>query len=183
MHEVSLNRFITDYVSGKSITLTTYEDLRQYLGRLLVEEKGFPIQNISSKYLLSLDLGDVDYDIIVDYVVYLQDKPALLLGFCPGAVSTYVTQFVSLARIFPRGPVPFAVVTDTMDASLIRVQDKKELCRGINCIPTWNQLQSMYASCSDFNFSYKRLNMEKRIAYAMFALSGGCCSQECTTND
>ena len=34
MHEVSLNRVITDYISGQEIMDTTYEDLRQALARM-----------------------------------------------------------------------------------------------------------------------------------------------------
>ena len=34
MHEVSLNQLITDYVSGREIMDTTYEDLRQALARM-----------------------------------------------------------------------------------------------------------------------------------------------------
>ena len=40
MHEVSLGQSIQDYLTGENLDMTTYEDLRQGLARLLVEEKG-----------------------------------------------------------------------------------------------------------------------------------------------
>ena len=52
MHEVSLNRLITDYISGREIMDTTYEDLRQALARMLVEDKFYPRSSVRPKYLI-----------------------------------------------------------------------------------------------------------------------------------
>ena len=179
MHEISLNQVISDYLTGEDIELTTYEDIRQALARILVEEKGYPPESIVPKYRLSLDLGDKHYDIVIDFVVYIDKKPAFILGFCPGAVSTFITQYVCVARLFPGGPVPYAAITDFRDVALMRVQDKSELCRGYHCIPDWTGLKKMFSDFQGFTLSSERLNKEKRIAYAMFALSDGSCSSIC----
>lgn len=42
MHEVSLGATLRDYLTGQDVDHTTYEDLRQALARLLVEELGHP---------------------------------------------------------------------------------------------------------------------------------------------
>ena len=180
MHEVRFDQVIQDYLTGEDLQMTTYEDIRQALARILVEEKGYPVQNIQPRYKMSLGLDDVDYTINLDFVVTIEGQPALILGFCPGAVSTYITQYVSVARIFPGSTVPFVLVTDSMDASLVRVEDKKELCRGYHCIPTWEQLQHMYKDCPECTFTPERQEKEKRIAHAMFALSDGYCSSQCS---
>lgn len=179
MHEISLNQVITDYLTGKEIELTTYEDLRQALAKLMVEEKGYPREAIVSKYRLDLDIGDKDYFIIVDFIVYYNGKPVLVLGFCPGAVSTFITQYVSLARILPEGPAPYILVTDCNDAALVKTMDKKELCRGYHCIPTWEKLIELSDQAGETSFSADRIKKEQRVAYAMFALSDSCCSSEC----
>ena len=183
MHEVNLNQVITDYITGKEIQLTTYEDIRQALARLLVEEKGYPVENIFPKYEMNLDLGDSEYQIIIDFVVFIQDNPALILGFCPGAVSTFITQYVSVARLFPTGPVPFVLITDSKDAALMRVRDRTELCRGYQCIPSWQELGRMYQNSRELSFSKERLEKEKRIAHAMFALSDSCCTSSCSVTN
>lgn len=180
MHEISFDQVIQDYLTGEDLQMTTYEDIRQALARILVEEKGYPAQNILPRYKISLGLDDVDYTIKLDFVVTIEGQPALILGFCPGAVSTYITQYVSAARVFPGVPVPFVLVTDSKDASLVQVGDKKELCRGYHCIPTWEHLQHMYKDCPGYTFTPERQEKEKRVAHAMFALSDGYCSSECS---
>lgn len=179
MHEVSLNQVITDYLSGESIELTTYEDIRQSLARFLVEEKKYPRENIISKYPLKIDLGDDSYVIQVDFVIMYQDKPVMILAFCPGAVSTFITQYLCLARIFSGSPVPYVIVTDSMDASLMDVKTKKEICRGYHCFPGWEELVKMAENAGSFTIPPERKEKDKRVAYAMFALSDSCGSGEC----
>ncbi len=179
MHEVSFNQVIQDYLTGDNIQMTTYEDIRQSLARVLVEEKKYPVENIIPRYVLPLGLDDVDYSVIVDFVVTIEGQPAMVMGFCPGAVSTFITQYICVARFFPGGPVPFVLVTDSRDVSLLRVSDKKEFCRGYHCIPSWEQLQEMYKQFPGCSFTPDRLEKEKRVAYAMFALSDSCCTSRC----
>ncbi|EFI34555.1 conserved hypothetical protein [Desulfonatronospira thiodismutans ASO3-1] len=179
MHEVKFDQVIQDYLTGKDLQMTTYEDIRQALARILVEEKGYPVQNIKPRYKLPLGLDDIDYTINLDFLVTIDEQPAMILGFCPGAVSTYITQYVSAARIFPGGPVPFVLVTDSTDAALVRVKDKKEICRGYHCIPTWQHLQEIFKECPPCTFTTERQLKEKRVAHAMFALSDGYCSSSC----
>ena len=181
MHEVSLNQVIRDYLSGDQIDLTTYEDIRQAIARFLVEDKNYPSQNIMPRYKLELDIGKDKYSVQIDFVIYYMDRPVLILAFCPGAVSTYITQYTCLARIFPDSPVPFVVITDSKDAALIDVRNKKEICRGFHCIPRWNDLMEMADKADSFTISKERVEKDKRVAYAMFALSDMCCSSECVT--
>ncbi|MFP4083479.1 MAG: type I restriction enzyme HsdR N-terminal domain-containing protein [Desulfonatronovibrio sp.] len=179
MHEVSLNQTIIDYLSGDEIESTTYEDLRQSLARILVEEKNYPPENIKPRFTIDITLDDKKYSIVIDFVIYNEDKPVLILGFCPGAVSTYITQYLCLARIFPDSPVPYLIVTDTNDASLMDVARKKEICRGFHCIPAWEELLELASEAEPPVISPERLEKEKRIAYAMFALSDTCCTAAC----
>ncbi|MFW5731313.1 MAG: type I restriction enzyme HsdR N-terminal domain-containing protein [Desulfonatronovibrionaceae bacterium] len=180
MHEVSLNQVITDYITGKEIEMTTYEDLRQAIARLLVEEKGYPARSIIPKYPLELDLGDKKYSISIDFVIFKDRLPVLITAFCPGAVSTYITQYIALARLFPETSVPYVVVTDSKDAVLMETATRKEICRGYHCIPDWEELSRLAAQAPAPVLSRTRLEKEKRIAYAMFALSDGCCTSDCS---
>lgn len=182
MHEVSLNQTIIDYLSGQKIESTTYEDLRQSLARILVEEKNYPPENIKSRFQFDISLNDKNYAIVIDFVIYYKNKPVLILGFCPGAVSTYITQYLCLARIFPDSPVPYVIVTDTNDAALVNVGLKKEICRGFACIPVWDEMLKMVEETDPVIVSRERIEKDKRIAYAMFALSDTCCTSTCPSD-
>ena len=113
MHEVSLNQLITDYVSGREIMDTTYEDLRQALARMLVE------------------------------VFTPDSRPALALFFHPGEVGTFVRQSVAAARIHEPAPFPLVVVTDSMEALVVETRTAAEIGRGFYQIPRWGQMEEM----------------------------------------
>ncbi|MDY7001579.1 MAG: type I restriction endonuclease subunit R, partial [Thermodesulfobacteriota bacterium] len=49
MHETSFNRTIRDYLTGEDLDETTYEEFRQALAKMLVEERGYPKDRLKSK--------------------------------------------------------------------------------------------------------------------------------------
>ena len=100
MHEVSLQQTINDYITSEEIELSTYEDIRQALARILVEEKGYPKENIFPKVELDLDINQKPFTVSLDFIIKDQGKPVLLLAFCAGEVSSYVRQYIAAARLF-----------------------------------------------------------------------------------
>ena len=49
MHEESLGNVIRDYLTGEELVETSYEEFRQALARMLVEEKGYPKDRLTPK--------------------------------------------------------------------------------------------------------------------------------------
>jgi len=178
MHEVSLEQTIYDYITGKKIDLTTYEDIRQALAKILVEEKGYPKENIFPKVELNLDIAQKSYTITLDFIIKDQGKPVLLLAFCPGEVSSYVRQYISAARLFDP-PIPLIIVTDSKDARLVRSYDKKIIEQGFNSIPSWNELRALSSNVPEPELTPEKKLKEARLAYAYFSLTDGCCSSRC----
>ena len=100
MHEVSLNRVITDYLSGQEIMDTTYEDLRQALARMLVEDRQYPRQCLRAKYAIDYAVDGESQSTVLDLAVFSPEgAPMLALVFCPGEVGTFVRESVAAARI------------------------------------------------------------------------------------
>jgi hypothetical protein len=58
MHEVSLGATLRDYLTGQDVDHTTYEDLRQALARLLVEELGHPRGLVEPRVRVRFDVPD-----------------------------------------------------------------------------------------------------------------------------
>lgn len=183
MHEVSLNQVIKDYLTGKDIELTTYEDLRQSLAKMLVEEKGYPKERIFPKVKLSLALPDCAYDVVLDFVVFdAAKKPLLLLAFCAGEVASFIRQYVAAARLFTP-PIPLILVTDTKEAYLVQSSDKKVLSKGYFALPTYTELEKLAREAPLPKLTDKQKQKETCIAHAYFALSDSCCSKVCNLKD
>ncbi|MBU1228443.1 MAG: type I restriction enzyme HsdR N-terminal domain-containing protein [Proteobacteria bacterium] len=191
MHEVSLGGMLTDYLTGQAIEETTYEEFRQALAKFLVEEKGFPRDSLRAKVPLVFQIDGQDTGRHVDLVASdASGRPLLLVIFCAGDVGSFERETVSCARLFPGGPVPVAIATDSIGASVLDTATGDALSHpqsgaaGVRAIPTWNELQALVAA-SDARtlrqpLSEERRRKEERILHAYNGfLYGTCCSESC----
>jgi hypothetical protein len=180
MHEVSLGGMLTDYLSGKPIEETTYEEFRQALARLLVEEKGYPRDALRAKVPLVFQIDGEDTGRVIDLVAYHGDLPVLLLVFCAGDVGSFERETVSCARLFPGGPVPLAVATDSMGASILDTATGECLANGAAHIPAWDAVLAKSAATPRVPLAPERRRREERILHAYNGfLYGTCCSESC----
>jgi len=180
MHEVSLGQTISDFLTGESLEMTTYEDLRQALARLLVEEKGYPRKNLHPKVLIAYEIDGKPFSRSVDLLARDdQGNPLLALLFCSGTPETYTREAVYAGRLLPDGPAPLVVVTDSKDARLLRTWDGKEVASGFASIPDWDQLQNLLIDHPAPTLDPDRVIREQRIFYMYSSFLEGCCGKEC----
>jgi hypothetical protein len=180
MHEVSLNRVITDYLTGQEIMDTTYEDLRQALAMLLVEDRKYPRENIHSKYPLNYSIGGESHSVAVDLAVFSPaGDPLLALFFCPGDVGTFVRENIAAARIHLPAPFPLLIVTDSMELQLLETRSSQLLGQGFNAVPLWSDLPALAQAHPCPLPGDDRLDKERRIRAAYDGLGGPCCGGKC----
>lgn len=181
MHEVSLSQSIRDYLTGENIVETTYEEFRQALARLLVEEKGWPRERLKSKVGVCFPVagpeGVKDYCRKVDLAVWDErGRPLAIVIFTPGEICSFCRESVAAARLFPGGPAPVVVLTDMKDALVLESGKGCELGRGLLAVPSWERLAELAAGVQTSAPEGERLVREQRILYAYSEyLAGGCC--------
>lgn len=181
MHEVSLNRLITDYISGEEIMDTTYEDLRQALARMLVEDKKYPRVSVRPKYTLEYEVDGEMQQAVIDIAVFSEEgSPLLALFFCPGEIGTFIRESVAAARVHQPAPFPLVAVTDSMDLVLVAAADEQEIGQGFYALPLWSALHERANEYAFESLAPDRLNRERRILYAYGGLGGPCCGGECS---
>jgi hypothetical protein len=182
MHEVSLNRVITDYLTGLEIMDTTYEDLRQALAKLLVEDRKYPRELIRSKYELVFTVNGEPHTVAIDLAVFNERmEPLLALFFCPGEVGTFVRESLAAARIHQPAPFPLVMVTDSMELHLVEARSGELLGQGFNAVPRWDAVHDLAAAHPCPLPGVDRLDKERRILAAYDGLGGPCCGAECST--
>jgi len=181
MHEVSLGGMLTDYLSGKPIEETTYEEFRQALARLLVEDKGFPKDSLRAKVPLVFQIDGQDTGRHIDLVAYAPDgRPLMLVIFCAGEVGSFERETVSCARLFPGGPVPVAIATDSIGASILDTASGDCVATGVRKIPTYAEALDLDARTPRTPLPDERRRKEERILHAYNGfLYGTCCSESC----
>ncbi len=176
MHEASLGYSIQDYISGRDIEATTYEDLRQAIARMLVEQKGYPKDRIASKVPISFSIDGQDFSRSVDLLVYDSEaRPLMAVFFCAGEVETYIRECVAAARLISEGPAKLVVATDTKQALLLRVQDGERLdLRDYQALPEWRSLLELGGQLGAYELTEAKRRVEERLLYAFSELSCGC---------
>lgn len=187
MHEVSLGGMLTDYLSGATIEETTYEEFRQALARYLVEEKGYPKSGLAAKVPLVFRINGEETGRHIDLVASDETgRPLVLVIFCAGDVGSFERETVSCARLFPGGPVPIAIASDSIGASVLRTATGEPLfaetgrATGVNAIPTWAEALEIDAATPRVEPTPERRAREERILHAYNGfLYGTCCSESC----
>ncbi|GAB7081216.1 type I restriction endonuclease subunit R [Megalodesulfovibrio paquesii] len=180
MHDISLGHTLEDYLTGEQVEATTYEDLRQALARLLVEERGWPKECLRPRQAIHFEIDGAPYVRLTDLIAFDAVGPAgaplCLLDFCPGEVSTFVRETLAAARIHPQGPIPLAVVTDSKDAVLLAVATGETLAEGLHALPRWDTLTALAGAHPAPPLTAERLLREQRICYAYSESRHSCCS-------
>jgi hypothetical protein len=182
MHESSLGGVLRDYLTGEDVDETTFEEFRQALVKLLVEGKGYPKERIKSKVKLAYSVDGEDYARPLDFVIFDEDdNPIFVIIFCSGEVGSYERETVCAGRLIEGGPVAYALVTDTMNASLLDVRTGDIVAHGMHGLPVWKDLLKMVAAADIKPLTTEQRDRQTRIfhTYCGF-LYGTCCSESCT---
>lgn len=179
MHEESLGNVIRDFLTGEELPETSYEEFRQALARLLVEEKGYPKERLSPKIGVCFPVDGQEFTRMVDLLASDDaGRPLLFVIFCSGEPGSYLREALAAARVYAGGGVPWVLVTDTHDAVLLEAATGKERGRGMRAIPDWATLVASDAPRPEL--SSEALERERRILYAYSEfLENGCCQGFC----
>jgi hypothetical protein len=175
MHEVKLGFKIKDYLSGKEIDATTYEDLRQNIVQMMVEEKGYPKENIRAKVLIAFEINGKKFSRTIDFAIYFKEFPILIVIFCAGEIETYVRESLALARLIENGPASFALVTDTQKFILASTKDGEILLqKDYKDFPLWRDILKLKQKYPAFLIDAEKKQKEERILYALSQISCEC---------
>ncbi|QJB54891.1 type I restriction enzyme HsdR N-terminal domain-containing protein [Pseudodesulfovibrio sp. zrk46] len=182
MHESSLGGTLRDYLTGDEIDETTFEEFRQALAKLLVEERGYPKEQLKAKVPLKYCVDGEDYERPLDLVVYDESgKPMLVVIFCAGEVGTFERETICAGRLIEGGPVAFAIVSDSMDASLLDVRTGDLIARGMQAVPEYEKLVKMVDEAEVKPLTDEQREKQTRVfhTYCGF-IYGTCCSESCS---
>jgi len=180
MHEESLGAVIRDYLTGEELLETSYEEFRQALARMLVEERGYPRESLMPKTGVCIPVDGRQYTRMVDLVAQGPGgAPLLLIIFSSGEPGSYLRESLAAARLYDP-PVPLTLVTDTKTACLAATASGEVLGSGMRAIPRYNELPPLARTHPVPPLSPEHADRERRILYAYSEmLSGGCCKGAC----
>lgn len=182
MHETSLGGTLRDYLTGEEIDETTFEEFRQALARFLVEEKGYPREQLKAKVPIKYCVEGEDFERPIDLVVYDESgNPIFLVIFCAGDIGSFERETVCAARLLEGGPLAYALVSDSMDAHLLDVRTGDVIARSMNAVPDYEKLVEMVEKAETKPLTDEQREKQTRVfhTYCGF-IYGTCCSESCS---
>ncbi len=157
---------LTDFISGVTLDDTLDERHRQWVGRLLVEQKGYAKHHITPRHELSVRVGGKCARLFITYVVTLEDRMAMLIQYGPGSLVTRHRPALAMSRLAASYQIPVVVVTNGVNADIISAVDGGIMAQGLANIPNRQQLGALSKLHPWTTVSRQRVEMESRILMA-----------------
>jgi hypothetical protein len=164
---------LRDFVTGKTLTDTHDERYRQKLARFLVQRQGFAKKELKTRRFIRLNIDGRQEPAVVDLVVEIQGRVAMILKYGPGSLVTRYRPALAASRLLAHYQIPYVVVTNGEDADILDGASGHLLGSGLEAIPHRDEVLKKIAATEFSPIPENRLQGEARILYC-FEIEGRC---------
>ena len=168
---------IVDFITGQQIVDTHDERARQKIARFLVENKGYPKEDIDPRRGIPLSVDGNRATARVDFVIRVEGKAFAIIIFGPGSLVSRERSALAAARLVERYEVPFAVVTNGKDAEVLETRSGRVIAEGLDAIPSKEEALEKIGALTFQELPAKRLEKEQRILYVFDVLAKRECDE------
>ena len=168
---------IVDFITGQQIVDTYDERARQKIARFLVENKGYPKEDIDPRRGIPLSVDGNRATARVDFVIRVEGKAFAIIIFGPGSLVSRERSALAAARLVERYEVPFAVVTNGKDAEVLETRSGRVIAEGLDAIPSKEEALEKIGALTFQELPAKRLEKEQRILYVFDVLAKRECDE------
>jgi len=154
---------LTDYITGNEVPNIGAEENRQQVERFLIEKKGYDRGDIEVGADLRFSLHDEEVHSNVDLVVSVSGRRFMVLRCVPGSFVSRQRETLAAARLLDDYQVPFSVVTDGKDATLLDTITGEVLGQDMNAIPSKEEAVQEMKEMALQPFPQEKLERERII--------------------
>lgn len=122
----------------------------------------------NESFVLATQEGELR--IPIEILVYLNQKPALLVKCVRGHLSTRERAALALARLLTETPVPFAIVANETDAAVFDTITGKAVGQGYGGFPGPKEAEPRLRDSSDLPVPSEQRERERRILHTYYHL-------------
>ena len=119
-------------------------------------------------FVLATEEGELR--IPIELLVYVDDKPALLVKCVRGNMATRERPSLALARLLTESLIPFAIVTTEREAVVFDTMTGKTVGRGYSAFPRLEEAKKRLLDSRDFQVPPAQREREKRILHTYYHL-------------
>lgn len=129
---------LQDYLTGEELTDTDDERIRQSLSRMMVEEKGYKLEDLQARNKIESLFNRCFVTSTIELTVSYAGRQFMIIRYGPGSLVSRERAAIAAARILnPDHSIPLAVVTNGDDAELLDTRSGKIIGYGLNSIPAY----------------------------------------------
>lgn len=154
---------LVDYVTGRKVPDIGAESHRQKVERFLVTDRGYDKSDIAVDADIEVVFPEDTYRSQLDMVVSVDGRPVMVIKCVAGSLESRQREVVSAARIYPAGPIPYAVAADGETAVIYDTRTGKKLGEGLNDIPDNRAARAAAATAEPIDITENRLEKERII--------------------
>jgi len=152
------------------IVESTMSAIRDHVKRFLLTEKGHSSDEIETACEFDVTTGGKAARSFVDFVVSVDGRRLVSIKCAPDSLVSRERHALGCARLLDSFQVPFAVITDGLDAIVLDTVSGDVIGESMNAIPSKKHLASAIAQIEFVKLDPKRIEKEKRIVSAFDAI-------------
>lgn len=152
-----------DFITGCAVPNCGAEANRQAMERRLVETKGYRRQDIAVDRELVLTIDGEPYASRMDLLVSVDGRAVMVIKCAAGSLGSREREVVAAARLAGPVPVPLAVVSDGVAATVIETATGRIIGEDMAAVPSRAEAFDLLASYAGRPLSPDRLAREKLI--------------------
>ena len=176
-HQLILGE-LEDYITGVILKDTHDERYRQKIARLLVNRGGYRKKDIEPRKRILVRAGENRAIIKIDFLVTLSGKVCMIIHYGPGSIVTRHRSVLAISRLIAPYQVPLAVATNGEDADVLKGSTGRVVSRGLETIPSRQELMKIAAENRFSAIQTTRAEMESRILYCYEVDSSCQCNED-----
>lgn len=170
----------SDYITGERLVDTDDERFRQELARTMVEEKGWPKDDVEMRLTIDTLFNKQFVSSKITMALSFEGRRCLIIRYAPGSLVTRERSAVAAARVLNEEyQIPLAVVTNGRDAELLDTYSGMVLAKGLAAIPTREEMARRFAELRFAPYDPKKRERELRVLNAFdveVCCAGGPCA-------
>jgi len=152
------------------IVESTLSEIRDMVKRLLLTDKGYSPDEIETACEFDVTTGGKGARSFVDFVVSVNGKRLVSIKCAPDSLVSRERHALGCARLLDSYQVPFAVITDGLDAIVLDTVSGNVIGESMDAIPAKKQLTPAIAQIKFVRLDPKKIEKEKRVVCAYDAI-------------
>lgn len=157
---------LQDFLTGETIADTDDERYRQLIARMLIEAKGYSVEDVRRGEEILIQAGNKRARWKVDFSVTIQGKTRMIIQYGPGSVVTRIRPALALSRLLRLYQIPVVVVTNGIEAEILDGASASVTASGIEAIPHKHELMNHTINLDITPILSERADKEARIVFA-----------------